>query len=153
MQIVLSSPAFEPEGAIPRKFTCDGEDISPPLEWEGVPNDAESLALILDDPDAPRGTWVHWVVYNLEPGLTGLPEGAVARADGRPMGVQGRNDFRRNNYGGPCPPSGPAHRYFFKLYALDTVLDLEAGATKAELEAAMQGHTLAQGQLMGTYGR
>lgn len=153
MQIALSSPAFEPEGAIPRKYTCDGEDISPPLEWEGVPNDAESLALIVDDPDAPRGAWVHWIVYNLEPGLTGLPEGAVARADGRPMGVQGRNDFRRNNYGGPCPPSGPAHRYFFKLYALDTVLDLEAGATKAELEAAMQGHILAQGQLMGTYGR
>lgn len=153
MQIMLSSPAFEHEGPIPPKYTCDGENISPPLSWEGVPEGAESLALIVDDPDAPLITFVHWVLYNLEPGITELPEGAAARSEGSAFGMQGVNGFRNAGYGGPCPPGENPHRYFFKLYALDTTLDLEAGATKAQLEDAMQGHILAQGQLVGAYGR
>src|SRR5215210_2709323 len=121
MTISLTSPAFTANGAIPSVHTCDGRDLSPALAWSGVPPAAKSLALIVDDPDAPRGTWVHWVVYNLPPSATGLPEGAGSGAL-LAGATSGRNDFKRTGYGGPCPPSG-SHRYFFKLYALDAVLD------------------------------
>ncbi len=147
MTLEVTSPAFEPESRIPKKYTCDGEDVSPPLMWSGVPAEAKSLALIVDDPDAPMGTWVHWVLYDLPPDLDSLPEGA------RGMGKEGVNDFRKTGYGGPCPPRGSEHRYFFKVYALDTVTNLKSGATKRDLENAMRGHILAQGQLIGIYGR
>ena len=150
MTISLTSPAFTANGPIPAVHTCDGRDLSPALAWSGVPPAAKSLALIVDDPDAPRGTWVHWVVYNLPPSAAGLPEGA---GSGAPAGAtSGRNDFKRTGYGGPCPPSG-SHRYFFKLYALDTVLDGLGEPTKADLERAMEGHVLARGELVGTYQR
>jgi Raf kinase inhibitor-like YbhB/YbcL family protein len=150
--LTLTSPAFEAGGAIPRKYTCDGDDVSPPLEWSAPPQGTQSLALIMDDPDAPAGTWDHWVLYNLPAGARNLPEGVApdaVRADGS---RHGRNNWGRFGYGGPCPPSG-THRYFFRLYALDTTLDLAAGANKAQLLAAMAGHIVAQGELMGTYRR
>ena len=148
----ISSPAFQDGGGIPSKYTCEGEDISPPLTFSGAPAGARSLALIVDDPDAPdpaapKMTWVHWVLYNLPPDTTGLEEGVRRLPSGT---LEGVNDWRRTGYGGPCPPIG-RHRYFFKLYALDAVLpDLHA-PTKADLEQAMQGHVLAQATLMGTY--
>lgn len=151
MAMEITSTAFTHEGMIPRRFTCDGEDVSPPLAWKGVPPEAKSLALIADDPDAPRKTWVHWVLYNLPATSGGLPEGVPAErtlAGGR----QGTSDFGRIGYGGPCPPSG-THRYFFKLFALDAQLDLLPGATKEELLRAMEGHVLAEAQLMGRYRR
>jgi len=147
MTIQITSPAFSEGGSIPDQYTCDGSDISPQLDWTGIPDGTQSLALIADDPDAPVRTWVHWVLYDLSPDLTGLPE-AVSGA-----GTQGNNNFRKLTYGGPCPPKGPAHRYYFKLYALDTLLNLKEGASKAEIEKAIQGHILALGQLMGKYGR
>lgn len=153
MSIRLSSSGFTPGGEIPRRYTCDGDDLSPPLSWEGVPADAASLALITDDPDAPAGTWVHWVLYGLDPAAAGLPEGVPPDETVLGGARQGRNDFRRIGYGGPCPPPNGAHRYFFKLYALRERLELEAGATKAELVAAMEGKVLAEGQLTGTYRR
>jgi hypothetical protein len=150
----LISPAFDQGSPIPAKYTCDGDDVSPSLSWTGVPEDTRSLALIVDDPDAPdpnapKMTWVHWVLYNLPVLSTGLPE-AVA-ADSLPNGtLEGRNDWKRTGYGGPCPPIG-RHRYFFKLYALDIELpDLEK-PTKQDLEEAMQSHILADAVLMGTY--
>lgn len=149
MQIQLSSSAFQEGGKIPAQYTCDGANVSPPLEWTGVPQGAKSLALIVEDPDAPSGVWVHWVLFNLEPGLTELPEGVKPGS----LGEQGMNDSRRPGYSGPCPPRGPAHRYFFKMYALDKTLSLSAGATKKDAEKAMQGSVLAQGQLIGKYGR
>ncbi len=143
----LSSPAFRHNEHIPQKFTCDGADVSPQLLIGNVPAGTKSLALIVDDPDAPRGTWVHWVVWNISPDMKELKEGVV------PSGAhQGMNDFRQIEYGGPCPPSG-THRYFFKLYALDTVLSLGANSSKANLERAMQGHTLAKAELIGLYAR
>ena len=148
----LTSAAFEQGAGIPARYTCDGENLSPPLAWAGVPPGTKTLALIADDPDAPMGTWVHWVVYNLPTSTAGLPEGYAAdpqRSDGTCQGV---TDFHRTGYGGPCPPSG-THRYFFTLYALDTACSLAPGATAKELEAAMRGHILAQAQLMGTYRR
>jgi Raf kinase inhibitor-like YbhB/YbcL family protein len=143
----LSSPAFRHDDAIPAKYTCDGSDVSPPLVPENPPAGTKSLALVVDDPDAPAGTWTHWVVWNLPPDLKGiaenrLPEGAV----------QGTNDFRKRGWGGPCPPSG-THRYFFQLYALDTALPLTAAATKPQLEQAMQGHVLGKAELVGRYRR
>ena len=147
MAIQISSTAFEEGKTIPRKYTCDAEDVSPPLNWSGITEGVKSLVLIVDDPDAPRGTWVHWVLYDLPPDLSGLPEGVSG------VGVEGKNDFRALGYGGPCPPKGPAHRYYFKLYALDTMLYVSPGATKAEVEKAMGGHILSQGQLMGKFGR
>ncbi len=147
MTIQFASSAFDEDGSIPRKHTCDAEDLSPQLDWSGVPDGTHSLALIVDDPDAPRGDWVHWVLVDLPPDLDGLPE------DVSGTGTDGKNDFGRLGYGGPCPPRGSNHRYFFKLYALDVVLGLPSGATKADVEAAMAGHILAQGQLMGRYGR
>ena len=149
----LNSPAFQPNGHIPSRYTCEGEDISPPLTWEGVPNGAKSIVLIIDDPDAPdpkapKIVWVHWVVYNMPPNTKSLPENAGKA--GLPQGtLVGLNDFKKTGYGGPCPPIG-RHRYFHKLYALDTTLDLK-GATKSQIERAMQGHTLANAELIGTF--
>lgn len=142
----LTSPAFTHNGVIPSEYTCDGNDLSPPLVISDVPANAKSLALIMDDPDAPVGTWDHWVVFDISPSTTQIPKGT------EPQGTAGRNSWGRKGYGGPCPPSG-THRYFFKLYALDTKLNLSEGATKKDLEKAMQGHIIAQAQLMGTYKR
>jgi Raf kinase inhibitor-like YbhB/YbcL family protein len=147
MSLQLTSPNIDGGSSIPESYTCDGIDISPPLNWTGIPENAVSLALIVDDPDAPVGTWVHWVLYDLSPDLTGLPEAVMG------VGTPGKNSFQKLEYGGPCPPKGAEHRYYFKLYALDILLSLEEGASKAEVEKAMQGHVLAQGQLMGKYGR
>jgi Raf kinase inhibitor-like YbhB/YbcL family protein len=144
--LAVTSPAFAEGERIPQQYTCDGENLSPPLAWSGVPAEAKSLVLIADDPDAPIGTWVHWVTYDLPPELTGLEEATAE------LGTAGTSSFNQPGYGGPCPPSG-MHRYFFKVYALDTRLELAAGAHKAAVEKAMQGHVLAQGQLMGTYQR
>lgn len=152
MEIKITSTAFEEGGMIPKQYTCDGKDISPRLKWSGVPDSAKSLALICDDPDAPMGTWVHWVLYNLPADLKELPEAVPADKVLEKGGVHGKNDFRKFGYGGPCPPGG-THRYYFKLYALDTGLDLAPGATKTDLLKAMQDHILAQGQLMGKYKR
>lgn len=150
--VQLTSPAFEREGTIPVLYTCDGENISPPLEWETPPTGTESLALIADDPDAPVGTWVHWVVYNIPAQAGGLPEGVPTEPELQDGTLQGTNSGRRTGYSGPCPPSG-THRYYFKLYALNTTLELDAGATKSQLLEAMEGHILAAGEWMGTYAR
>jgi Raf kinase inhibitor-like YbhB/YbcL family protein len=147
MTLQVTSTAFREGETIPKKFTGDGPDVSPPLAWSAPPAGTISFALICDDPDAPRGTWVHWVLFNLAPDLRGLDEGTAAN------GVQGVTDFGQAGYGGPAPPPGKPHRYFFKLYALDTMITLPAGSTKAQVVKAMQGHILAEGQLMGTYGR
>jgi hypothetical protein len=152
-QMQLSSSAFQERAPIPKRYTCDGEDLSPPLSWDSAPQGTQSLALIMDDPDAPMGTWDHWVVFDLQAGLTGLPEGVKQYAGAGGSGVSGKNSWSRNGYGGPCPPRGSTHRYFFKIYALDTVLGLKSGASKGEVEKAMRGHILAQGQLIGTYQR
>jgi Raf kinase inhibitor-like YbhB/YbcL family protein len=154
MAFQLTSPSFASQGEIPTKFTCEGADISPALAWSGVPEGTKSLALIVDDPDAPdpkapKMTWVHWVLYNLPPAASGLPEGVKSSA--LPSGTrEGKNDWKRTGYGGPCPPIG-RHRYFHKLMALDTVLPDLGAATKADLEKAMKGHILAQVELVGTY--
>jgi Raf kinase inhibitor-like YbhB/YbcL family protein len=152
MDIKITSSAFENEGFIPPKYTCDGSDISPPLQWEGVPEGTKSLALISDDPDAPMGTWVHWVLFNLPADTRELAENIPPDSTLPNGAVQGTSDFGRIGYGGPCPPSG-THRYFFRIYALDTELDLAPGATKADLLNAMEGHTLGEGRLMGKYKR
>jgi Raf kinase inhibitor-like YbhB/YbcL family protein len=149
----LSSSAFVPGGTIPRLFSCDGSDISPALKWTEPPHGSKSLALIVDDPDAPAGVWVHWVLYDLPASARGLPQSVPKDAELEGGARQGLNDFRHLGYGGPCPPRGPAHRYIFKLYSLDTKLGLEAGATKAVLEKAMKGHILARAELIGRYGR
>ncbi len=145
--IRISSAAFTQNGSIPAKYTCDGSDASPPLIIENIPPEAKSLALIVDDPDAPAGTWVHWVVWNIGPAVKEIKENSP------PSGAQeGMNDFRRRGYGGPCPPGG-THRYFFNLYALDTTLTLGPNTTKALLEQAMKNHVLAQSELIGKYKR
>lgn len=149
-EIKLTSTAFKEGEPIPRQYTCNGVNVSPPLEWSGVPKSARTLVIIADDPDAPSGTWVHWVLYNLPADNIGMVENLPATDELRAGGFQGKNDFGKTGYGGPCPPSG-THRYFFKIYALDSELPLKAGATKAEVEKAMEGHVVAQGQLMGTY--
>lgn len=140
----LKSPAFAHEGKIPSKFTCDGEGVSPPLSWSGVPEGARSLVLIVDDPDAPGGTWDHWIVFNMPTSTSGIEEGK------EPNGVAGGNSWGRGGYGGPCPPSR-THRYVFRLYALKTTLPLSAGASKQEVLAAMEGYMLAQAELVGNY--
>jgi len=149
----ITSPAFNHQGMIPAKYTCDGADISPPLAWQGIPQNTQSLVLIVDDPDAPdpaapRMTWVHWVLYDIPPTLTGLEEGAADHLAAEIR--QATNDFRRTRYGGPCPPVGK-HRYFFKLYALDKTLGPLANADNADLEKAMQGHILMKAELVGLY--
>ena len=141
----LTSPAFKNNGMIPSEYTCDGDDVSPELIIESAPRNAKSLALIADDPDAPVGTWVHWVVWNIPVNTKTIPKGGTA-------GIEGITDFRKSGYGGPCPPSG-THRYFFKLYALDTELNLPKSATKKELEKAMQGHVIEKAELIGKYSR
>jgi Raf kinase inhibitor-like YbhB/YbcL family protein len=152
MNIVVGSPAFSSMQPIPSKYTCDGADISPAINWENIPAAAKSIVLICDDPDAPVGDWVHWVCYDIPPTVTGLPEN-VAKADTIALGgTQGLTDFHRIGYGGPCPPGG-THRYFFKVYALDTMLHYAAGKTKKEIEKAIKGHILAQGELVGVYSR
>ena len=154
MTLTISSDVFSNDDSIPVAYTCQGEDRSPPLKWESVPDGTRSLALIVDDPDAPdpqapKMTWVHWVLYNLPPNANGLAE-AVSPAE-LPSGTgQGLNDWGRSGYGGPCPPIG-RHRYFFKLYALDTMLEGLSEPTKAEVVAAMEGHVIGQAELVGTY--
>jgi Raf kinase inhibitor-like YbhB/YbcL family protein len=154
MALEISSPAFGPGAAIPARYTCDGRDTSPPLEWRGIPRGTKALVLIVDDPDAldpraPKMTWVHWVLANLPGDLDGLPEGIAAGV--LPAGtIEGLNDWKRTGYGGPCPPVG-RHRYFYKLYALDKALDALNSPTKAQVEAAMKGHVLAHAELIGTY--
>ncbi len=149
----LHSTAFEEGGPIPAEYTCDGADVSPPLSWSGAPEGTRAFALICDDPDAPAGTWLHWTIWNIPGDRTSLPKG-VSKAEHVLDGArQGRNDFRKIGYGGPCPPPGPAHRYYFRLYALNAPLDLPAGATRAQLESAMKGHVLATATLMGRYQR
>ncbi|MBI2660123.1 YbhB/YbcL family Raf kinase inhibitor-like protein [Candidatus Woesearchaeota archaeon] len=142
----LTSSAFSHNGAIPSEYTCDGDDLSPPLSINDVPSNAKSLVLISDDPDAPVGTWDHWVVFNIPAATKEIQKGT------EPNGIGGRNSWGRTGYGGPCPPSG-THRYFFKLYALDTELNLPEGSTKKDVERAMQGHILTNAELMGTYKR
>jgi Raf kinase inhibitor-like YbhB/YbcL family protein len=151
-KITVSSAAFEERGMIPKQYTCDGANVSPPLAWDSVSESAKSLVVISDDPDAPAGTWVHWVMYNLPPDIRELPEKIPTNRTLKNGARQGTNDFGNIGYGGPCPPSG-THRYYFKLYALDTVLDCDPGMSKAQIDRAMKGHVLASGQLMGTYKR
>ncbi len=148
----LSSPAFQPGQTIPTKYTCDGMDISPPLTWTDPPGETASLALIMDDPDAPVGIWVHWVIFDIPPDARELPEGVPPDPVLEDGSVQGTNSWGRVGYGGPCPPRG-THRYFFKLYALDSTLSLDSTATKADVLAAMEGRVLAQAELMGVYQR
>lgn len=154
MALTLESTVFTHGDEIPSKYCCDGSDISPPLKWQGLPEQTRSLVLIVDDPDAPdpkapKMTWVHWILYNIPPESTALPEAATSAT--LPPGTgQGLNDWQRATYGGPCPPIGQ-HRYFFKLYALDRLVNLTGKPTKVEVEAAMEGHVLAQAELIGTY--
>ena len=152
MAIKLTSSAFKDGQPIPRGYTCDGADVSPPLEWSDIPKNAKTIALVADDPDAPSGTFVHWVLYNLPAEGMGLIENTPMTETLKGGGMQGTNDFKKIGYGGPCPPSG-THHYLFKLYALDGEVALKPGATRADLEKAMEGHVLGQAQLMGTYSR
>ena len=148
----LTSPAFGAGESIPSRYTCDGNDISPPLQWTDPPVGAQGFAIIADDPDASGGTWVHWVLYNIPADKRDLPEAVPPNAELTDGSFNGQNSWTRLGYGGPCPPGG-THRYFFKLYALDTVLELNSGEDKAGLLAAMEGHILAQTELMGTYSK
>lgn len=153
MAFTISSPSFLNGGQVPKQFTCEGADVSPELHWSSPPPGTQSFALITDDPDAPAGTWTHWLIFNLPAQTTALSEN-VAKVDQLPTGgSQGRNDFRKIGYSGPCPPAGKPHRYFFKLYALDKKLDLKPGASKQELEQAMQGHVLGQAEFFGKFQR
>jgi Raf kinase inhibitor-like YbhB/YbcL family protein len=153
MSFQIASTDFSSGGTIPKNYTCDGPDLSPPLSWKDPPAGTQSFALIADDPDAPAGTWVHWVLYNVPATVKELPEGVKKEEKLPDSTLQGRNDFRKIGYGGPCPPPGKPHRYFFKLYALDTKLNLKAGASKADVERAMKGHILGEAELIGQYGR
>ena len=154
MNIPITSDAFREGEAIPTKYTCDGNDISPALRWSDIPPNTKSFALICEDHDAPLGVFTHWVLYNLPPTITELPEGVSAEGRLANGAIQGRNDFKRIGYGGPCPPpKDGAHRYFFRLYALDAELQLQAGARREEIVLAMEGHVLATGHLMGAYQR
>lgn len=161
MAINLTSTAFKDGEDIPKKHTCDGVNVSPHLQWDGVPAQTNSIALVCDDPDAPGGMWVHWVIYNIPADYVELTEGVAKSSLKRDEteeelengARQGTNDFGKFGYGGPCPPKGSRHRYFFKIYALDAVMDANAGGTKEELIDAMGGHILAEGKLMGRFGR
>lgn len=149
----LTAGAFQHEGVIPARHTCDGEDVSPALQWSEPPPGTQQLALICDDPDAPLGVWVHWLVYNIPATARSFPENVPKDRELADGMLQGRNDFGRFGYGGPCPPRGPAHRYQFKLYALDAPVGLPSGVTKKDLEEAMLGHVLGEAHLMARYGR
>jgi Raf kinase inhibitor-like YbhB/YbcL family protein len=153
MSFALTTSAFAQGSGIPKKHTCDGADVSPALNWSGAPNGTQSFALIMDDPDAPVGTWTHWIIWNIPAKAAALPEGFSTAEQSGDGTRQGKNDFKRVGYGGPCPPPGKPHRYFFKLYALDANLDVSAGAGRKELEHAMNGHVLSHAEWMGTYGR
>lgn len=157
MALTLTSPVFDHQSKIPAKFTCDGEDLSPALSWQGEPSGTKSFVLIMDDPDAPPGTWIHWVVYNIPAGIHHFDEGLLKSQELSGGILQGAcwgvKDMSRVGYYGPCPPPGKSHRYFFKLYAVDTVPNLKKGATKEDVLAAINGHTLAQTELVGLYGR
>jgi Raf kinase inhibitor-like YbhB/YbcL family protein len=153
MKIELSSTAFADGETIPNLYTGDGTGVSPPLQWSDPPQGTKSFALICDDPDAPRGTWVHWVLFNFPADQRLLEEAVPAQRVLASGAIHGKNDFGKIGYGGPAPPPGKPHRYFFKLYALDTLLDLAPGVAKSQVVAAMRGHVLAEGQLMGRYGR
>ena len=153
MALTIKSPAFKDGELIDAKYTCKGEDISPELNWSGVPEGTKSFALICDDPDAPLMTWVHWVIYDIPANVTSLSENVSKKETLSNGAKQGRNDFRKIGYGGPCPPPGGPHRYFFKLYALDTVLAPEPGLTKKELLVKMEGHILEEAQIMGKFQR
>jgi Raf kinase inhibitor-like YbhB/YbcL family protein len=152
MAIIVTSSAFKEGGMIPAKYTCDGQNISPPLKWEQIPKGTKSFALISDDPDAPMGTWVHWVMWDIPAEANGLPENIPPKKELLDGSKQGISDFRRPGYGGPCPPSG-THRYYFKIYALDVKLDLASTCAKQDLLEAIKGHILAEGSLMGKYQR
>ena len=153
MSFQISSTAFSSGQMIPKQFTCDGSDVSAELSWKDAPAGTKSFALVMDDPDAPAGTWVHWVLYNIPAETKELPE-AMPKQEQLPDGaLQGHNSFRKIGYGGPCPPPGKPHHYYFKLYALDTKPDLKAGASKADVERAMKGHVLGETELIGRYGR
>lgn len=149
-QMKITSTAFEHEGTIPVKYSCKGQDVSPPLKWEGAPEGTKSFVLVNDDPDAPVGVWDHWILFNIPASVTELPEDIPTRPELADGSRHGRNSWGRYDYGGPCPPSG-THRYFFKLYALDTVLDLKPGATKKEILKAIETHTIAKAELMGKF--
>jgi Raf kinase inhibitor-like YbhB/YbcL family protein len=146
VKMKITSSAFQEGGNIPSKFTCDGSDSSPPLRIAEIPSDAKTLALVVDDPDAPSGLFTHWIVWNISPQTNAIAEGSA------PQGVQGTNDFGKSGYGGPCPPSG-THRYYFKIFALDRELNLPSGTKRNQLDAAMKGHVVAQGELMGRYAK
>ena len=153
--LAITSSAFTNGGAIPRRYTCDGENVSPPLAWTGAPAHTASYALAVDDPDAPGGAFLHWLIYDIPASITALPEGvdtsgSVASAGGA---KQGSNGFKKLGYGGPCPPAGPAHHYHFRLYALDTLLALQPGASRDDVTKAMRQHQLGQAELVGTYAR
>jgi hypothetical protein len=153
MAFELSSSAFKPNEAISKEYTCDGSDMSVPLSWKNAPEGTKSFALITDDPDAPRGTWVHWVLYDVPAEVRELSAGIGHDESLKSGAKQGKNDFGKVGYGGPCPPSGPAHHYYFKLYALDLMTGLKSKASKQQLLDAMKGHVLAETQLIGTYKR
>ncbi len=153
MAFELTSAAFKEGGIIPKQHTCEGRDVSPLLRWSNPPPGTQSFALICDDPDAPVGTWVHWVLFNLPPETRELPDGLPTQDTLPNRAKQGLNDFKRVGYGGPCPPPGNPHRYYFKLYALNTMLDLKPRATKAQVLEAAKGHVLGEAQLMGRFGR
>lgn len=148
----VKSASFAEGGTIPKRYTCDAADVSPALSWADAPDRTQSLALIADDPDAPAGTWTHWIIWNIPPG-NALPEGTPKTDTLNDGSRQGKNDFKRIGYGGPCPPPGKAHRYFFRLYALNAKLDLKPGSTRDDLERAMKGRVLGQAELVGKYGR
>lgn len=148
----IQSSVFEAEGTIPPKYTCDGQNVSPPLSWDDPPAETQSLALIADDPDAPSGTFVHWIIFNMPADVRSLSEGLPTGNTLASGGLQGQNDFGQIGFGGPCPPNG-THRYFFKLYALDTDLDLQPGASKADVVTALNGHIIGHAELIGTYSR
>jgi Raf kinase inhibitor-like YbhB/YbcL family protein len=149
----ITTKAFPAGGKIPKQYTCDGQDLSPELTWSNPPAGTQSFALIMDDPDAPSGTFTHWIVWDIPPSTTALPEGTAKEQSLSDGTRQGQNSAKKIGYKGPCPPPGKPHRYFFRLFALDTKVELKAGGSRSELEGAMQGHTLAHAEVMGTYGR
>lgn len=153
MALSLNSAAFEADQAIPSRFTCDGEDVSPALSWSGVPQGTQAFALIMDDPDAPVGVFTHWLLYNIPTTARSLAEGVAKTERPETGGIQGQNDFGRTGYGGPCPPGGRAHHYRFQLYALDGLIDVGPGASKKQVVDAVQGRILGQAELIGTYQR
>jgi hypothetical protein len=153
MSLRVSTTSFTPGNTIPKKYTCDAQDLSPELSWSGAPASTKAYALIADDPDAPVGTWTHWLLWNIPASVHELQEGVSKNAQLPDGSRQGQNDFKKVGYNGPCPPPGKPHRYYFKLYALDSQLEVKPGATRSELETAIKQHTLEQAEVLGRYGR